>query len=264
MRRMLRPLSRAESRVLDVRAAEEYGLPTLLLMENAGRGAADILTRWVDSDSGKRDAGVSVKGLLGRLTPGDQPARIIVFCGPGNNGGDGAVMARHLDGQGQQVRVIWSVPIDQLKGDAEFQAAVLQQARIEQGFLSEEDGEEDLEYLASLIAGADWLVDGLFGTGLSRAVGGLAQKLIEMLNRSRRPILALDVPSGLDADTGAVMGVAVKATVTATFVAPKIGFAAEGASIYTGHVEVVEIGLPGVLLEPYQRASKSGQGSSME
>ena len=103
----------------------------------------------------------------------------------------------------------------------------------------------------SRLAEADWVVDALLGTGLSRPVEGHLAAAIEALNRSGKPILALDLPSGLDADTGRPLGVAVRAEATATFVAPKLGFDAPGAAAYTGEVAVIDIGVPRRLLEPF-------------
>jgi len=94
-------------------------------------------------------------------------------------------------------------------------------------------------------------VDGLLGTGLSRPVEGRLRAVIEAMNRSGKPIFALDLPSGLDADTGQPLGAAVRACATATFVAAKLGFTAPGASDYTGEVAIIDIGLPRCLLEPY-------------
>jgi NAD(P)H-hydrate epimerase len=218
----LRPLSREEVRGLDVRAAEDLALPTLVLMENAGRGAAEVLRRW---------AGPS--------------ARIVIVCGPGNNGGDGGVVARHLDAWGHPVRAVWLAERAKLRGDAAAQWSILDRSGVDQASLA------DAERFAELIKDADWLVDGLFGTGLSRPVEGPMRAAIESMNRSGKPILALDLPSGLDCDTGQPLGAAVRARVTASFVAPKLGFSQPGAAEYTGEVEVVEIGLPRCLIAPF-------------
>lgn len=220
---ILRPLSRAEVRSLDARAADELGLPTLVLMENAGRGAAD----W----------------LRARLTP---DARVVIVCGPGNNGGDGGVVARHLDGWGFDVRVLWFARADRLSADAATQHAILDRSGIVQMMI---DGSIDATRLDALFAGADWLVDALLGTGLTRPAEGALAEVIAALNRSGRPILALDLPSGLDADTGRPLGVAVRATATVSFVAPKLGFDwPGGAATFTGDVHVVDLGLPRRLL----------------
>jgi NAD(P)H-hydrate epimerase len=105
--------------------------------------------------------------------------------------------------------------------------------------------------LDPLITDADWLVDGLLGTGLTRPVEGTVRSVIEAMNQSRKPILALDVPSGLDADSGVPLGAAVRARATATFVAPKLGYSQPGARQYLGEVAVIDIGLPRRLLEKF-------------
>ena len=222
----VRPLARDEVRGIDARAAEELGLPTLVLMENAGRGAAALLRE--------------------RAARG---ARVVVACGPGNNGGDGGVVARHLDAWGFVVRVVWFARPERLSGDAAAQFRILENAGIDQQAWA---GPIEPARLDELFRGADWAVDGLLGTGLARPVEGPLRGVIEAMNRSGRPILALDLPSGLDADTGRPLGVAVRATATATFVAPKLGFAAPGAEAFTGAVHVVEIGVPRRILEPFR------------
>jgi NAD(P)H-hydrate epimerase len=223
---MLRPVSREEMRGLDARAVDELSLPTLILMENAGRGAA----AWLRDRAGSN-------------------ARVLVVCGPGNNGGDGGVVARHLDAWGHAVRVVWFARADRLRGDAATQWGILARSGLDQTTI--DDAAIDSDRLDALIAAADWVVDGLLGTGLTRPVEGPLRAVIEALNRSGKPILALDLPSGLDADTGRPLGEAVRATATTTFVAPKLGFQAPGASGYTGEVIVVDIGLPRCLLKPF-------------
>jgi NAD(P)H-hydrate epimerase len=229
----LRPLSRDEVRGIDARAAGEFGMPTLVLMENAGRGAADLL----------RERAGAAKG--------PDPVRVLVLCGPGNNGGDGGVVARHLDLWGFAVRVVWFADPGALRGDAAVQWAVLDRSGFDQRAW-DDDPATNPGRLDALLAGADWVVDGLLGTGLTRPVEGALRAAIEAVNRSGKPVLALDLPSGLDADQGVPLGVAVRARVTATFVAPKLGFEAPGASGYTGEVVVVDIGAPRRLLEPFR------------
>ncbi|WP_422928114.1 NAD(P)H-hydrate epimerase [Singulisphaera sp. PoT] len=227
----IRPLARDEVRSIDERAARELGLSTLVLMENAGRGAA----AWL------RDQGVGPS------------SKVWIACGPGNNGGDGGVVARHLDSWGVAVRVVWFAKADQLRGDAAAQWKILEKSGIDQ-VAWDAEARGGLEPLAGEIAAADWLVDGLLGTGLTRPVEGVLHDLIDRLNHSGRPILALDLPSGLDADSGRPLGIAIKARATVTFVAPKLGFSAEGAAGYTGEVSVVEIGVPRRSLEPFIEA----------
>jgi NAD(P)H-hydrate epimerase len=253
----IRPLSRQEVRRLDVQAVEELGLPTLILMENAGRGAAAWLAELVGAvppDGGGRPMSPPASGSVPDVPRGPALPKVLILCGPGNNGGDGAVVARHLDAWGFSVRVIWFTRSDQLRGDAAVQWAILEKSGVDQSAWFDADpGESELDStrLAAIIAEADWLVDGLLGTGLSRPVEGPLRTVIEVMNHSGKPILALDLPSGLDADTGQPLGVAVLACATATFVAAKLGFAAPGASAYTGEFVVIDIGLPRRLLEPY-------------
>lgn len=203
---------------MDAWAAETIGLPTLVLMENAGRGAAGLLRRHIS-----------------------QETRVLVLCGPGNNGGDGGVVARHLVLAGVPTRVVWFVPTEKLSADAATQHRVLKNLNFDQVDWPEEARAERLD---DLLAEADWVVDGLLGTGLTRPVAGLLRDVIEAVGRSKKPVLSLDLPSGLDADTGLPLGVAVRATITATFAAPKVGFDAPGARAYTGEVHVISIGVP--------------------
>ncbi len=229
----IRPLSRDEVRHIDVQAAQELDMPTVILMENAGRGAA----AWI------RDQGVPAR------------AKVLILCGPGNNGGDGGVVARHLDLWGYRVQVVWFARANHLKGDAAVQFQILDRAGFDQTCWDDERPgpiTPGTGRLDQLLAGADWLVDALLGTGLTRPVEGTLRVVIEALNRSGKPILALDLPSGLDADSGQPLGVAVRAQATVTFVAPKLGFAGAGADAYTGKVTVVDIGVPRAILERYQ------------
>jgi NAD(P)H-hydrate epimerase len=225
----IRPLSREEVRGIDARAARDLGMPTLILMENAGREAA----AWL------RDRGVATT------------TRGLVLCGPGNNGGDGGVLARHLDLWGYSVRVVWFARADRLQGDASVQFQILARSGFDQACW-DDSSVVTPERLDALLAEADWLVDALLGTGLTRPVEGVLRSVIEAVNRSGKPALALDLPSGLDADSGRPRGVAVRAQSTATFVAPKLGFGAAGADAYTGPVAVIDIGVPRAVLEPFR------------
>jgi NAD(P)H-hydrate epimerase len=253
----LRAMSRDEIRRLDVRAAEELALPTSLLMENAGRGAAVWLAELVGAISphaGGRPFPSPLSTHSHELSHGPALPKVLVLCGPGNNGGDGGVVARHLNAWGFVVRVIWFAHRNQLRGDAALQWTILEKSRIDQTAWSDEcpsDSELGLSKLAAIMSEAEWLVDGLLGTGLSRPVDGPLRSVIELINSSGKPIFALDLPSGLDTDTGQPLGVAVRATATATFVTAKLGFSIPGASNYTGEVAVIDIGLPRCLLEPF-------------
>jgi NAD(P)H-hydrate epimerase len=215
-------LSRAEVRELDRRAIEEYGVPGVVLMENAGRGAAEVLLR------------------IGIYGP------VIVCCGKGNNGGDGFVLARHLDNAGVPVRVFLFCPPEELTGDAALNQRII--ARAGPPLQVWAAPPLDAGSLRQELARAAWIVDALFGTGLSGPVRPPLDQVIVAINDSPVRVLAIDIPSGLDCDTGLPLGATVRAHHTVTFVAPKQGFARPSARAWLGQVHVVDIGAPRVLL----------------
>jgi ADP-dependent NAD(P)H-hydrate dehydratase / NAD(P)H-hydrate epimerase len=194
------------------RLAMRDGVPGLVLMENAGRGVADEVARLFP------DAGT-----------------VAVLCGPGNNGGDGFVAARHLAERGYAVRLGFDGDIGRLPPDA----AVV--ARLWSGAV------EPLS--DALFADADVVVDALFGAGLARPIEGELAALIEALNASRLPVVAVDVPSGIDGTTGAIRGVAVRAVATVTFFRLKPGHLLLPGHEACGAVTVVDIGIPDRVLE---------------
>ncbi|MFQ5732923.1 MAG: NAD(P)H-hydrate epimerase [Planctomycetaceae bacterium] len=219
-------LSRRAVRELDRAAVEEFGLPGIVLMENAGRNAAEILA--------ERGAGVT--------------GRVAVCCGKGNNGGDGFVIARHLDARGIDVRVLLFADSNALTGDAAVNAAVARQAGI---LLREFPGNFDPAALDDELQRADWIVDALLGTGTAGEVREPLATAIRRINAASARVLAIDLPSGLDCDTGEPLGPCVKADVTVTFVSKKPGFAKPSAVPYLGEVCVADIGVPRVLLERF-------------
>ena len=213
----LRALSREEVRQLDRRAVTELMLPSLILMENAGRGAAGWLSKLTGTLT--PDAcGHSFEPWKAarQSTPSCDPVlpKMLVFCGCGNNGGDGAVVARHLDAWGYPVHVIWFCQDNELRGDAKIQWTILQRSGVNQRVWFDEYPDRahvDPDLLSDILQNADWVVDALLGTGLSRLVKGKLHAVIEAANCSGKPIFALDVPSGLDADTGLPQGIAIRA-----------------------------------------------------
>jgi NAD(P)H-hydrate epimerase len=216
-------LTRAEVREIDRRAIEEYGLPGIVLMENAGRGAAE---------------------LLHALAPG---AAVAIVCGRGNNAGDGFVIARHLENLGHDVRLLLAGEPAELRGDAAIAWRVVEKAGIPATRLA---SATPVEWERAL-AGAEWIVDALLGTGASGAPRGGIATAIEAVNAAGRrgaKVLAIDLPSGVDCDTGTAAGACVRADVTATFVARKIGFDAAAAATLIGAVHVVGIGVPRALI----------------
>jgi NAD(P)H-hydrate epimerase len=220
-------LSRSEVREVDRRAIEEYGLPGVVLMENAGRGCAEVL---LDSSS---------------LCPG---GLVIACCGKGNNGGDGFVIARHLENAGLRVQVILACDPAELRGDAAVHFRVIDRASVHVTIASTPKEWEDV---AERLAGADWIVDALLGTGFEGSPREPIATAIRVMNRSSRPILAVDIPSGLDADTGSAASVCVRAARTMTFVAMKRGFDVGDCREFTGPVDVIDIGVPKQLLTSF-------------
>jgi NAD(P)H-hydrate epimerase len=219
-------LSRAQMRELDRHAIEACHVPGLVLMENAGRGATDVLVR--------------------ELLDGDPAgARVVVVCGTGNNGGDGFVIARHLLVRGASVEVFLTGEAGHVKGDA---LPNLEAWRGLGGAVHEIAAGADLGPLERAMAGADVVVDALFGTGLDRAIEGHHALVVNAINAAQTRRLAVDLPSGLDADTGGTLGVAVRADVTVTFVHHKLGLLTPRGAALAGRVLVADIGVPGSLV----------------
>ncbi len=214
-------LSRAQVRELDQRASADYGLAGVVLMENAGRGAAQLLLS------------------LGIQGP------VAIACGKGNNGGDGLVIARHLAINGCRPVVWLFARPAELTADAAANFRALQQAKLPVHLCPADRPEE----LARHWAAADWVVDALLGTGLSGPTRPPLAGVIEAINSCGARVLAVDIPSGLDADTGLPLGSAVQARHTATFAAAKLGYANPAAADYLGQVHVVDIGIPLAWLE---------------
>jgi NAD(P)H-hydrate epimerase len=220
-------LSREQMRAFDAHAIKQCRVPSLVLMENAGRNAADVVARMIARKSGVY-------------------APVIVVCGTGNNGGDGFVAARHLFARGHETRVFLVGSIDKLSPDARANAdawAGLGRA-IER--LDMNDAEA-LECFRIACNEADVVVDALFGTGLDRPIQGAPAAAILAMNRARAHRIAIDVPSGLDANTGVELGVAVRADTTVTFAHFKAGLLTPNGARFAGKVVVVDIGVPAAL-----------------
>lgn len=220
---MTGPLTAAEMRGLERTAIESGGVTGLDLMERAGRGVVEaVFEEWP---------------RLGR-----QRHKAVVFCGPGNNGGDGYGAARFLASWGRPVRVLRAASRAP-EGDGDAVRSYRLAAR--------ETAVVDLwaapEALPRVLEGADLVVDALFGVGLARDLAPPYPAWIEAVNAADALRLAVDVPSGLDADTGAARPVAVRADVTATMALPKAGLVTDEGRAFAGRVVEVDIGLPGAV-----------------
>jgi NAD(P)H-hydrate epimerase len=209
----------SEMRALDRATIEDIGIPALTLMETAGRAVA---------------------AAARAMTSGP----VAIVCGPGNNGGDGFVTARVLRADGRDATVYLAAPRAKVTGDAAAHLHILERSG---GVVRMIDTPAGLAQLVDAIAGAALVVDALFGVGLVRAVEGHFAEVVATINRGRAR-LALDIPSGLDTDTGRVLAVAVRADRTVTMAAHKVALAGAPGFAYCGEVEVCDIGVPPGLL----------------
>ena len=217
-------LTRQQSRAIDAAAINEYGIPGMVLMENAGRGVAELLLEWDPS-------------LIGEGAP-----PVAILCGKGNNAGDGFVIARHLEIRGVRARVILLCPPQDLRGDARANYEILMHTNVPVVDLSSSG---DLgEAIDSAAANANWLVDAMLGTGAHGEPREPFRTAIDWMNRQPAQRLAIDAPSGLDCDTGQAAEHTIAADHTCTFVAAKAGFFAVEAGQYLGQLHVVSIGIP--------------------
>jgi len=211
-------LTREQVRALDRRAIDEFGVPGIVLMENAGRGAAEVLRR------------LGVHG------------RVVICCGKGNNGGDGFVIARHLAVHEVSVRILLFCRPEELSGDAAINERIAAKLKLPREVHA--GPSPDLNAVGRELAAAEWVVDALFGAGLSGAVRPPLSRVIEAINAGAARVFAVDIPSGLDCDTGRPLGATVRAEHTVTFAAPKVGFANPEARAWLGQVHLVDIGVP--------------------
>jgi len=215
---MLPLLTRAAVRAVDADSVERLRLPSIVLMENAGRGALErIVQRFAD-----------------RLD------RVVLVGGTGQNGGDAWVIARHLHTRGHVPSCVLVGTADEVHGDAKINLDTLRAL----GVAIVEAGANDASSVGLLLRDASLVVDGLFGTGLTRPITGLHAQVVEQINASGVPVVALDLPSGIDSDTGAVLGVAVRAQLTVTFAARKPGLVQFPGVEHAGEVVCVGIGVP--------------------
>jgi NAD(P)H-hydrate epimerase len=222
---MIRLATAEEMRQADRRATERFGVPSLLLMENAGRGAADAIEREFGPARGRR---------------------IAVVCGKGNNGGDGLVVARHLAGRGAAVEVWLLAREGDLRGDAATNLAAVSRAGLP---LHEVTAAEAVAPLGRGLCAVDLVVDALLGTGVSGPVTGTLAEAIAAVNQAGCPVCALDLPSGLSADHGRLLGPTVQARLTVTFGLPKLGLFLHPAAAHAGRVELCDLGVPRAWLE---------------
>jgi hydroxyethylthiazole kinase-like uncharacterized protein yjeF len=219
----VRVTTAAEMRHLDRLAAETYGIPGVVLMENAGAQVVRVV--WQEY-------------------PDLTTRRVAVLCGRGNNGGDGFVVARYLHQMGVSAQTFLVGDVESVQGDARVHLEILRRLGKAPQVVTTA---EAAQAVGADLAAYDLLIDALFGTGLKAAVSGPAQLLIAAMNASRKPIVAVDIPSGLSADGGALLGEHVRADLTVTMALPKRGLLLYPAAEHVGRLVVVDIGFPAVL-----------------
>jgi hydroxyethylthiazole kinase-like uncharacterized protein yjeF len=218
-------LTSEQVRALDESAAREFRMPSLVLMENAGRSCADLL----------ESLGI------------DGP--VVIVCGRGNNGGDGLVLARHLDLRGYAVRIMLVGDFASCSPDAAANLAIVQRSRLPLCHIEELPRDESR--LESALVGAAWIVDALLGIGARGNPRPPLAAVIERMNALPARKFAIDVPSGLDANTGQPGHPTFRADITCSFVAPKAGFQAPSAAHCLGEVRIADIGAPRTLVERF-------------
>jgi NAD(P)H-hydrate epimerase len=209
--------TRCGVRNVDSDAIEHFRIEGIVLMENAARGSVDV-----------------IKDLCSK----DELQHVIVLCGAGNNGGDGYAIARHLHNRGCRVTI---TPIAPPKTPEAITNANITEKMGIPFILFKEDIFED----------ATLIIDAIFGTGISEEIRGPALRIIPFLHRCNVKIISIDIPSGLDCDSGHPLGIAVKADLTITFVGLKQGFMQDSASKFLGSIAVVDIGCPQELIKKY-------------
>ncbi len=219
-------ISRQEMQWIDHTAIHQYGIPSLVLMENAGRAVSDYIIRELNPSKNRL---------------------ISLVCGKGNNGGDGLVIARHLQENGFKVRVYLLFSNEEYQGDPQFNLD-----RFE-GEVFEVTHARALRKIKEDLKSSDLVVDAIFGTGLDRPIQGFLAEVIRQINSLKKTVLAVDIPSGLCANTGSSLGVCIRATYTCTFHLPKIGLVLGPDIENVGALQVFPIGIPKLLKEKIKR-----------
>jgi len=210
---------------IDGRAIREIGIPGVVLMENAGRAVFESVQEYLS---------------------GSEKDRILILCGTGNNGGDGLVAARHLYNAGWNPEVFLLGENGDLREDAALNLSIALKSGIT---VHEIHARQDISSLRQALQAAGVVVDAIFGTGLTRPVEGLEREVIEELNCSGAHVVAVDIPSGINADTGKILGVCVQADQTVTMALPKRGLLLFPGAAHVGELLVADIGIPKALLE---------------
>ena len=209
-------------RELDSFAINTIGIPGPVLMENASSSVARIISTFFSPNT-----------------------KIVIVAGVGNNGGDGMALHRHIH---PRSRLVLTTTPDKLKGDALLQWSILEKAKIEKEVIKDST---EIEKILSQLEDKDLIVDAIFGTGLTREVGGIYKEIIEIINNSKAKVLAVDLPSGLNAKSGEILGVCTKANYTVTFAAIKKGMTINKGPEMCGKIFLAGIGIPKAAMKQF-------------
>lgn len=218
---IMKAISKKQAQNIDKIAQDKFGITTLVLMENAGRSTAELAS-----------------DMLGNA------GRIAIFCGKGNNGGDGFAAARHLLSKGIDIDVYLAARYNDVKNDAKVNLNILLALGLSVDELVSTVSLREINF-----AGYSLIIDAIFGIGLSGKINGIAEDVIGYINNARASVLSVDIPSGLDADSGATPGICVEADKTITFVASKTGMLNTNSSSYCGEIVIRDIGFPAHALD---------------
>jgi len=231
-------LTRRQVREVDRRAIEDFAIPGIVLMENAGRGAADIVRQAFESESRQKSDG----------------SFVAIVCGRGNNGGDGFVIARHLSNRDTPIELFLACDPARLTGDAATNFTIAHRMGLR---CHPFDTIDRIAAAAHRLGEAAVIVDAVLGTGFAGDVRSPLDEVINLINQAQEAtVIAIDVPSGLDCDTGKPSNATVRADATVTFVAAKAGF--DDGVAYTGSVHVVDIGAPAEIIQAVLADVSSG------
>jgi hydroxyethylthiazole kinase-like uncharacterized protein yjeF len=225
----MRIVTASEMRDMDRLTIEKIGIPGIVLMENAAHGAGRVFLEHFSPASG---------------------SRVVIMCGKGNNGGDGLAMARHLSHSGLKVIVVLLANASQVTGDALINLGIIKRM----GVVEVIEAPTPAEYngCQACIEGCDYIIDAIFGTGINSDVEGIYRQAIQAINSSGKQVMAIDIPSGLNSDNGRIMGVAIKADLTATFGFPKLGQMIFPGAGLVGRLACIDIGIPAAVADMIQ------------